>query len=506
MAAVSGAPDRGTRFGCAVCRRPLNRFDLDGQVHWLHAGAGTGAADHPAQPVPADQITQLLQVCDFCCDPDPVWLYRTPPLTLQLLTDDGELRNQLGDRWLACGPCADLIDADDGRGLLHRAQTGPAAGANPPSAEVGAIQAAFLRSRRPGRDRLHPTTPSSAGLRPAQLPKARDRLGDWWRQHASDGPLRRLTEGDPPRIPAHLVDPPRHHGTTAGVTSPSDIAAYTQAMAGALSHAALYWIDPVFTDLAIRAGQDLPDLVIPREQVPADSGLLVWGIPIAAITVPNFGPQQIVAAQWWRIPTGWWLQFYGNAGQHLTGLALQRTRERLGWLMPLGAGHALPDDPDDLDERCDPALELEHDMTETLIATWLLSGQPLAEDDTEPADKATRRAYARAKRPPPDVRLIRLRGRHHRDTATSSAPGDRPARTYSHQWWVAGHWRDQRHGPKRGLTKRIYIAGHLAGPDDKPVRLRPSVRVLGNTKPAPDPLPSPSRKTSHGAWKSSRGR
>lgn len=511
-----------TRFGCAVCRRPLNRLDIGGQPRWLHVGADTGAAPHQPQPVPAEQIHDLAQACDFCSEPDPVWLYRSDPITVLAVADDRALQINLGERWAACTGCAELIETRDAAGLLARAAAGVSAHrGQAPIREIRTIHAAFLAIRRPGREPLHPAG-AAAGLspragsrrgaacaarsdaapipvlRPAVLPKVRDRLADWWRQHAAE-PLRRaVSTGRPVPAPAHLLDRPHPpHTATGRLTTPAEAAAYTAAMAGSLTHAALYWIDPTFTKLATSASTKLPNLHIDRDQVPAASGLLVWGTPIAEATLLHGQRQDLVAATWWRIPAGWWLQLYAPAGAGLTGTALQHVRERIGWLAPIGTGHALPDHNPGSATLVDGVREgpppgVEHAATATLVATWLLSGQDnLADTATEGADRAVRRAYARANRPAPEVRLVQLRTRNRPDATTSTADGDRPTRVYSHQWWVEGHFRDQLYGPNRSLRKRIFVAGHLAGPDDKPVRLRPSVRVLGSTRTSPHVAPDP---------------
>lgn len=145
----------------------------------------------------------------------------------------------------------------------------------------------------------------------------------------------------------------------------------------------------------------------------------------------------------------------------------------------------------------------------TLITTWLLSQQTLAATTTAPLEKGTRRAYARAQQPLPEVRLVRLRGRADTTSRPATDPGpestaadasdsagDRePGREYSHRWWVVEHFRDQPVGPGRRRRKRTYVVGHFAGPKDKPIRLRPSVNVLGSTRPTAPAPPTPAPST-----------
>ncbi|WP_458630194.1 hypothetical protein [Tsukamurella ocularis] len=53
-------------------------------------------------------------------------------------------------------------------------------------------------------------------------------------------------------------------------------------------------------------------------------------------------------------------------------------------------------------------------------------------------------------------------------------------REHDHRWSVRGHFRNQAYGPGRSLRRRIWIADHVAGPPDKPLRERtgPTVHVV----------------------------
>lgn len=127
----------------------------------------------------------------------------------------------------------------------------------------------------------------------------------------------------------------------------------------------------------------------------------------------------------------------------------------------------------------------------TVIATWLLIAQKLTETTPIDVDKTIRKAYQRAGRPAPDVRLVRIRG-----TAPAAAPrtahqpDDQTSPDCGYRWWVRGHWRNQPYGPGRQQRRLIYLDSHLRGPEDKPIKASTTVRVLGTSRTPRPPTPS----------------
>ena len=66
------------------------------------------------------------KVCDFCSLDGPVWDYPCEDFTIRIMGvgEDGGSRIQdhtSREGWLACQPCATLIDANDRAGLMARA-------------------------------------------------------------------------------------------------------------------------------------------------------------------------------------------------------------------------------------------------------------------------------------------------------------------------------------------------------------------------------------------------
>lgn len=75
---------------------------------------------------------------------------------------------------------------------------------------------------------------------------------------------------------------------------------------------------------------------------------------------------------------------------------------------------------------------------------------------------------------PKSVQVITLR----RKRVETTPLGPKGTVEYSHRWWVKGHWKQQPCGPGNSLRKPIYVAGHPAGPDDKPLVLTKRVYDL----------------------------
>lgn len=124
-----------------------------------------------------------------------------------------------------------------------------------------------------------------------------------------------------------------------------------------------------------------------------------------------------------------------------------------------------------------------------LVATWLLIAQRLTETAPVQVDKAIRKAYQRAGRPTPDVRLVRIRGsnstRHPHAAMAHRPDGERPATPHEYRWWVKAHWRQQPYGPGRALRRPLLVLPQLRGPDDKPIKASTVVRMLAAAPPPP---------------------
>lgn len=108
-----------------------------------------------------------------------------------------------------------------------------------------------------------------------------------------------------------------------------------------------------------------------------------------------------------------------------------------------------------------------------LAALWQLTSQTklVASSEETPYRAAAKRITRKGYEPNP-VRLVYL----NRKTGRSPSPST-GTREYSHQWIVEPYWRQQPYGPGRSLRRAQYIAQHVRGPDDKPLRVRDTVKV-----------------------------
>ncbi|ANS04692.1 hypothetical protein [uncultured Mediterranean phage] len=72
--------------------------------------------------------------------------------------------------------------------------------------------------------------------------------------------------------------------------------------------------------------------------------------------------------------------------------------------------------------------------------------------------------------PTTGVRIVDLR---RREPSSDSAVDTTQRAAPDHRFNVRGHWRNQAHGPKRSLRKRVWVKEYIKGPDHLPVRLSP---------------------------------
>jgi hypothetical protein len=233
-------------------------------------------------------------------------------------------------------------------------------------------------------------------------------------------------------------------------------------IAGGLDRTRLYWIDDEFTTITAHASTDLPTLVIDRDLVSADDGLLVWSRPLFA--------DQIAAASWTRDGDTFHLATYRSIGTGLNLVPVQRLREEVGWLIPMNIS------------QLHHGQRLHHGASHpaaAAITTWQLIAQRAA--STEPADleKSTRARYARAGKPRPEVTILRVRAPRASDTRPSRSGAGTPSRKpLTERIWITGYWRQQPYGPGRSQRRPRYIFAFLRGPADAPIRLSTTVRVL----------------------------
>jgi hypothetical protein len=143
----------------------------------------------------------------------------------------------------------------------------------------------------------------------------------------------------------------------------------------------------------------------------------------------------------------------------------------LTWNEPIGPPAAdTGGDGNDPDGRDDGA------HYQLIAATWLLMGQTLTRTRTETAPRPARKRITRIDPAlPTTVRCIDLR--RVRTTGPGPDTTTTTGRAYHHRWVVTGHWRNQWY-PSQQRHRPIWIAPHLAGPDDAPLLGGDRVHVL----------------------------
>jgi hypothetical protein len=169
--------DAGQQVACRRCGSLLNRsLDLDtGQARFTHP-AQQRPADHQPDPVPADQI-DAVYACDFCSDPHIVYTFRTSqPIQTVVVASGDQLIQDYGTEWSACLDCADLVQARDLNGLVHRIKRVGLPFDQEVTDRLHAMLAAVLATLRPGRALAAIGRWQPAPLPVAILPKVRDRL------------------------------------------------------------------------------------------------------------------------------------------------------------------------------------------------------------------------------------------------------------------------------------------------------------------------------------------
>jgi len=421
-------------MACQACTRALNAIDHEGTITYEHPIVPN--EDHPAVPVPAYQLAEVYRRCHVCSVAEPLWLYRTPAIKALSLGEPQPVIETYSTQWKICPACADLIDQDDSDTLTRRSIAAVGWHPGTQGAQIlRSLHRAIVLLREPGRTLLTTGDWSPAQLKAPTLPKVRDRLAGLLR-----GPL---------DLPAPIDHPePR------------------RLIAEGLDHGRLRWIDPEFTKLVAEVLADLPNTNITDRIVPAGGGLLAWSAPLDQ-------RHRIAAASWTTRPGGWQMVCYRSLGLDLPPTVMEMIRHDIGWLVPVHVEHVAHGQ----------TVNGNHPLA-ALVASWLIIAQQLTQDEPTRVDPSIRKAYARAHRPPPEVRLLRIKPATSRPDLTM-AEGGRTASGRAkpdHRFWVSGHPRNQAHGPGRSLRKKIDIDPFLKGPEDAPIKPSTIVRVLGTAR------------------------
>lgn len=461
---------------CGKCGLIINRFATpDGASTFVHARSWL-KHDHEPEPVEAaDTDVQPVRDCDFCSRFSNInWRYtgehiRYQPPGSNTLSDYGTI-------WAGCDDCDQYIRMGDVEGLIeHVLQVGPRMSTYPPSVKevmrerFRDLHGVFVPSIYK-RERVTPIPPPPS-LHPRQMPKLRDGLVKHWRAGQQYANFHRSTSTMSLPGFAYSADD-KFRVTRPGPQIPEDAyRTFADHIASGLEVADLYYVSRDFTHLAITSGQELTDVSLTREELPSAFGFLVWEEPIEeAERIMGF-KAGFRSVSWTLVPGGVWVNFYV---QPEDGDPDYRYREpALSKLIALSPGTGLP-----FINLGPVPEEPQSGLLTTLLATWFLMTQPgVGQETIQHADKGLQRAYKRAGRKTPDVRVIDLRRRSQAERDAAAAAGE--IRKISVRFLVRGHWKRQAYGPARSLRKTIYVAPFMKGPDGAPLKIDiPTVKVL----------------------------
>lgn len=359
--------------------------------------------------------------------------------------------------------------------------------------------------------RPSPLGPNAAAPTPRDLPRIRARMLEWAEDRSRFGATEWL-EKISAAIAAAKTDAQRSEpfGTDTAAS-----------WARVLRTGELFYVAEALSALTRHAAETLSGYDLHPEDVPAETGVMFYADPLrdsgapdpegAPINLITWGPMgNSIVIHFWS-PTSYRDTTPGRPlGFLIPGFAkaLHENRHRLpkqiipphplplhGFLyqravaIPFGG----PIDVDYVTERkarehectgedCQTCLyaDLARDtarLQKLIVATWLLMGQPITL--TTPITPKPLGTGKRNQRPEPlkdTVRYVELRAIK-RPPAEQPDEHNAPGRVYQHSWVVRGHWRRQWY-PSRGEHRPLWIAPHLAGPEDAPLIGGDRVNVL----------------------------
>jgi hypothetical protein len=249
--------------------------------------------------------------------------------------------------------------------------------------------------------------------------------------------------------------------------------------------AELYWVSPEMTDVIIALAPSIPDC-LPQAPVPdafvmfakpipgtdAETGdtiftsAILWG----TINMYRIGPCIAAETYAWRDLVGLYRGLTPQQQEQFREMYPNRLMPTGGSEWPLDAMasefKSLP-----MESETQQASILED---RKLLATfWALASQRIVVETTErPGGRAAARQAQREGRQPDEVRVIRLR-----EPTARTPSGTQSDVEWSHRWVVGSHWRNQWYA-KENTHRPKLIEAYVKGPEDKPLKVRETVRAL----------------------------
>ncbi len=493
-----------SNMSCRICKIALMPFPAgpDGEEILVHTRPWD-QYDHDPVPVPNSSLPDRKLICDFCGELGATWRYYGKPVKAFGLVDLGltdEIVRDSDGIWSACARCDRPARRGDIEGLVASYR----ASLTPTKADW---YLSNLSPQRIGDDQVRADTMVETGrrlwsaylptvfrrelviapkplppIKPAQMPKVRDRLVDFWKTDAArQGVFHDVAQAARIMLPGYLYD---HEGFMVGVgraeLTDAVLDRHLERVCRDLLAAELYWVSPQFTHMAVTAAKKLPDITIERTELPAANGMIIWQDPIYEINLPGRPPIPVRSAAWSLIPGGVWVTIYmpPESGA-ISTLEPEVMRREIGWLMPWSAGGGAAFGTHDVIK--DGADDGNNMLLRSLVSTWLLMRQPgMAEESAAEVYPDIRKKYKRAGRPEPSVRVINIRKK-----ARPRPSGDQSSRNYTGAWTVGwetgGFWRTYWTGSGRSVRDRRWIDPYVAR-GDLPMKgdavAKPTVRVL----------------------------
>jgi hypothetical protein len=270
-----------------------------------------------------------------------------------------------------------------------------------------------------------------------------------------------------------------------------------------LPKAELWWVTEDMTKLVDHSSKTLPETTLTRDLLPADQGLVLFAESLMG-SQSDSGEPITTDAMTWTVAsyprtneTGVSIMSYhvihvgdemGNAnyGYYTSDREFWSPTGTTTWVFGKNTEAILFEGFKDDAVRSDSHAE----DRRWLAATWLLASQPVTSSTTQHADRNVAKR-SRRKDVVSDVRIVDLRPRVRPESAESAedANDDRPRKEHDYRWLVAGpngdgFWRQQACGPNHSERRPKWIWPYEAGPKDKPLKVRDTVRVLrGNPPP-----------------------
>lgn len=237
-----------------------------------------------------------------------------------------------------------------------------------------------------------------------------------------------------------------------------------------LTRCALYWVSRDMAKYAAGAAASLPKWT-PRAAMPATSGLLCWAKSVAVSKIKSINGRIVdmpVDAMTWN---------FNEDGSLAIGCCMRldrgpRAMRQLDTRSPFLGASDEPIDADLPQQRSDNSDVLQ--PVTLLGAAWLLMSQTTVSAkrriQIDHSHTGIRHEVAPHEHQPDAAEYVSLvELRHLVNGPDTEGPSAHSNRTYTHRWWVDGHWRQQACGPGWQQHKPRWIAPHIRGPEDKPL-------------------------------------